>query len=316
MSKQMIFAVALYFFAAALLAGAREFRTHVDYATGSGPTSVATGDFNGDGNLDLVTASPSTNSVSVLMASGEGGFLAHMDYGTGTYPSSVTVGDFNRDGNIDIATANGTFYGDQTVSVLLGNGDGTFKMHVDYPTIGFYNTPLWAVTVGDVNADGILDLLTTEINGEVGYSYVSVLLGNGDGTFQSHRDYSAGLCPVAIAVGDFNKDGYTDLVTADSDQAVFFVHSVSVYLNQGDGTFPQYMDYNVGAGQYSVAVGDFDGDGYSDLVTANQADKAANTASVVLGNGDGSFQAYVQYATGGGPTQVAVADLNKFPAYR
>jgi hypothetical protein len=141
---------------------------------------------------------------------------------------------------------------DNTFSILIGNGDGTFQPRVDYATAKFPSQ----VAVGDFNGDGKPDLAVTD--GEGYYRNVSILMGNGDGTFQPPVDYGAGNQPFGIAVGDFNGDGKPDLVTSN-------FNTVSVLLGNGDSTFQKHVAYL--AGFASVAVGDFNSDGAPDLVT-------------------------------------------------
>ena len=219
-------------------------------------------------------------------------FREQVEYPTGQVPGSVVVADFNGDGKPDLANISS---GDNTVSVLLGNGDGTFQPHVDYAT-GDY--PVWEA-VSDFNGDGKPDLAVANDLGNT----VSVLLGNGDGTFQPHMDYATGDYAVAVAAGDFNGDGKSDLAVANAGD-----NSVSVLLGNGDGIFQPYADYPTGNSPQSVAVGDFNGDGKPDLAVANLNE---GTLSVLLGNGDGTFQAHVDYPTGV-PSRfvVTVGDFN------
>ena len=163
------------------------------YSVGINPNSVAVGDFNGDGKLDLAVANSFDNFVSVLLGKGDGTFQAAVNYGTGSGPLSVAVGDFNGDGKLDLVVTNAF---DNNVSVLLGNGDGTFQAAVNYGAGSAPNS----VAVGDFNGDGKLDLAVAN-NGS---NNLSVLLGNGDGTFQAAVNYSAGKGPYSVAVGDFN----------------------------------------------------------------------------------------------------------------
>ena len=321
------------------------FAPSVNYSTGLNPYSVAVGDFNGDGKADLAVTNYLTNNVSVLLGNGDGTFGTAVNYGAESNPQSVAVGDFDADGKADLAVAqifggvsvrlgngNGTFQaavnydagsgpsslavgdfnGDSkadlvvanafsnNVSVLLGNGDGTFQAAVNYNA----GTGLFSVAVGDFNGDGIADLALANypgVNNQPGVS-VSVLLGNGDGTFRTAVDYNAGTFTEFVAVGDFNGDGKADLAVANA-----LSDNVSVLLGNGDGTFQAAVNYGVGSGPTSVAVGDFDGDGKADLAVANEM---SNNLSVLFGNGDGTFQVAVNYSAGAFPLALAVGDFN------
>ena len=268
------------------------FGTYVSYPVGSDSYSVASGDFNGDGKKDIVTANNSTRDVSVLMGNGDGTLQPKIDsVSLADYLNSVAVGDFSGDGKMDLATAV-TF--SQKVGVLLGNGDGTFGPVAYYGTSGV----TWSVAVGDFNADGRLDLVTANDTNPS----VSVLLGNGDGTFQTKADFGTGNVPLSVAVCDVNGDGKQDLVTANNTG-----NSVSVLLGNGNGTFQTKTDLATGGGPRSVAVADVNGDGKQDLVTANNT---GNSVSVLLGNGNGTFQPKTDLAMGNGPYSVRVADFD------
>jgi hypothetical protein len=216
-------------------------------------------------------------------------FVYAGNYAVGDEPWFVAVGDFNGDGTPDLAAANRR---SGTVSVLLGNGDGTFQAGQTLSSGG--NAPL-SVAVADFNGDGKQDLAVAyTANREV-----VVFLGNGDGTFQAPTRYQL-RGSYSVAVGDFNGDGTPDLAVAENI-------TVSVLLGNGDGTFQAPVSYAVGDQPWSVAVGDFNGDGIPDLAVANAGD---GTASVLLGNGDGTFQAALNYAVGSDPRSVAVGDFN------
>jgi hypothetical protein len=278
------------------------FNAEVAYNTGFNPSSVAVGDFNGDGILDLAVANNNNNNVvSVLLGNGNGTFQADLQYATGNTPVSVALADFNGDGNLDIAVADQQ---GNAVSILLGDGKGAFATHVEYPTAAFPT----AVTVGDFNGDGKPDVAVSAGNGNT----ISVLWGNGDGTFQPQLNCGAGDIPYSVVAGDFNNDGKTDLAVANSG-----ANSVSVILNNGNETFQARTDYPAGLSPYSVSTADFNGDGFLDLAVANSncpsfPNCGPGTISILLGNGNGTFQAPSQYSTGTGtdPYSVAVGDFN------
>ena len=266
------------------------------FDAGSGPQSVAVGDFNGDGKPDLAVVNSYSNNVSILLGNGDGTFQIHVDYPTGAQPGSVAIGDFNGDGKLDLAVVNSY---SNNVSVLLGNGNGTFQPAVSYGT-GSGTGPAF-VAVGDFNHDGKLDLAVANSNS----SNVSVLLGNGDGTFQTAVNYDVGGAPTSIAVGDFNHDGKLDLAVANSNSTY-----VSVLLGNGDGTFQTAVNYDVGGAPTSIAVGDFNHDGKLDLAVAVPVPGPSTYVSVLLGNGDGTFQTAVNYNAPYAPDAVAVGDFN------
>jgi hypothetical protein len=268
------------------------FQPAQSYAAGSRASSVAVGDFNGDGHLDLAVANAASNDVSVLLGNGDGTFQPARNFSAGRYPQSVAVGDFNGDGLLDLVFSNGT--------LLLGNGDGTFQAPISLPVSGF------SVAVGDFNADGLLDLAVANFASR----NVSVLLGNGDGTFQAARIFSTGADPLSVAVADFDGDGHLDLVVTNftsPDRS-----TVSVLLGNGDGTFQAARNFSfAGSNPFSVAVGDFNGDGHLDLAVADAGyyDLGQNV-SVLLGNGDGTFQTARNFPAGSHPSSVAVGDFN------
>ena len=218
------------------------------------------------------------------------------DFPTGNAPVAVAAGDFNGDGRVDLAVVNQGLntQGLSTVSVLLGNGDGTFQPSVDFAT-GAQPT---AIAVGDFNGDGKLDLAVAN----QGDNTVSILLGKGDGTFQTHVDFATGAKPTAIAARDFNGDAKLDLAVVNQDG-----NSVSILLGKPDGTFQTHVDFAVGTKPAAIAVADFNGDSKLDLAVANQTD---NTVSILLGKGDGTFSAKTDFATGNAPAGLAAADFN------
>jgi hypothetical protein len=271
--------------AALLFAGsAPSFARATSYPTGRHPYSLAMGDLNGDGKLDLATANLLSDTVSVLL-NRDGRFQAKVDYRTGSGPSSVAIGDLNGDGKPDLATGN-----DGAVSVLANRGDGTFARHVELEARGA------GVAIGDLNGDGRPDLATA------GAYAVSVLLNRGGGSFEAEVDYRTGSGPASVAIGDLNGDGRPDLVTANGGD-----DTISVLFNASDGRFQAKHDYGVGIYPDSVALGDLNGDGKPDLVAANGDE---STVSVLLNRGEGRFSEGRYYRTGHWPEEVAIGDLN------
>jgi hypothetical protein len=219
-------------------------------------------------------------------------FLPPVNYPVGTAPLGITSADLNGDGIPDLVVANS---GDTTVSVLLGNGDGTFSPAVNY----FSGSAPDHIVVADFNGDGIPDLAVTN----AGDGTVSVLLGNGDGTFQPPAVYPVGPGAAGIAAGDFNRDGVLDLVVAN-----FASNTLSVLLGNGDGSFQEASTLTVGLHPRTVRVADLNGDGSPDLVCCNFD---SDTVSVLLGNGDGTFQDPVFYPVGHHPACLQCADFNR-----
>ncbi len=240
-------------------------------------------------------------------------------------PEVAIFGDFNNDGKLDMAVAVGVpTPGSNTVTVLLGNGDGTFQLPASYAPANFFAA--WILT-GDFNRDGNLDLAVV-ISGDGiagdGTGTVNILLGNGDGTFQPQQTYTVGNRPASIAMADFNGDGILDLAVLNSAD-----NNVTVLLGVGDGTFqleqncvalPVFQGahpegtlscvtatFAVGNGAVQIATADFNRDGKADLVVTNSAN---GTVGVLLGVGDGTFQNQVTYAVGRDDHGIVVADFN------
>jgi uncharacterized protein (TIGR03437 family) len=274
---------------------------------GTDAVIAAVADFNGDGKPDIVAvgyAGESGKNLSVILGKGAGTFgapISSLVEGEGTL-SAVAVADFNEDGKPDIVVANPL---NHNIGVLLGNGDGTFGPPTDYLTVADGR-----IVVADFNNDGNPDIAVAHMAS----SSVGILLGNGDGTFAPPHEYPTTNPPVYIVAGDLNGDGAVDLATANNN-------SLSLLVGNGDGTFasPAILAASpVFASPYQgLSVGDLNGDGILDLVTANPDTSAvgygATSLSVYLGHGDGTFAAPVVYlssGTSGTAVGMTIVDVN------
>ncbi|MCY2986427.1 MAG: FG-GAP-like repeat-containing protein [Planctomycetota bacterium] len=272
--------------------------TGVTFPVGINPHRLVSGQLNGDGHLDVVTANHSSSTVSVLLGNGDGTFQGKVDYATGSGPTDVVLADFNGDNRLDIATAD--YYGAK-VSVLLGNGDGTFQAKTDY-TVG--SVPYF-LTAADLDGDGKQDLAVANYSSNT----VSVLLntGAGTGTFWSPTTFSVGSNPTGIAAADFDGDGKQDLVVANLSSAF-----VSVLRNTGSGpgtvSFTR-SDVSVASSLRNVTAGDLNGDGRPEIVAVG--DSEGTNVYVLTNSGTGTFAAAAGYASGGsGLYQVVFSDLD------
>jgi len=297
---------------------------------GNGPNSVAIGDVNGDGKLDIVASDWCINNtvpcpsgaVAVLLGNGDGTFRAPTTYSSGgVYGTDVAIGDLNGDGKADIVVVNcGNAANNHCIGaggnagILFGNGDGTFQPVASMP-LGGGGFGAIAVAIADINADGKLDVIVAGdcTSGGCG----GVFLGNGNGTFQPEIAFgSAGLIAFSLAIGDVNGDGKLDAVIGNQCATpVCQTSTVGVSLGNGDGTFQPAVAYDSG-GIYpdGVAIADISGDGKPDLVVANSSTSTTinqGDVGVLIGNGDGTFLPVVAYpASEFGAAAIKVADMD------
>lgn len=277
------------------------FAAPVTYGTGAEPKNIALGDVNNDGKVDAVTANQGSNNVSVLLGNGNGTFGAKTDFAACAGAHEPTLARLNADANLDIACAG---WGASEIRVLLGNGNGTFQPATAYAA----GANPHSIVAGFFNADTSMDLAVAN-NGS---SNISVFLGNGNGTFQAAVNYGAGAGPHQIRAGDLNGDTRLDLVTVNNNS-----NNASVLLGNGNGTFQAAVNYGTGLTPKGVAIADVNADGKLDVLTANIRDNyptlvnpGGDSVSVLLGNGNGTFQAKTDYTVGQGSFAVAAGLLN------
>ena len=277
-----------------LNSGDGKYQEAVNYEVGNEPASVFSADLDGDNDEDLAIANYNSNNISILFNNGNGTFQTPMNYGVGSGPSSVFASDLDGDGDNDLAATN---YNSNTFSILENLGDGTFQFAANY-TVGYYPTSVYAC---DFDGDEDNDLSVS-----IGYDdKVAILKNNGDGTFQSPVNYAVGHVPFSVFASDLENDGDMDIavVNASSD-------NVSILKNNGDGTFLPKVNYYAGEGPISVFASDFDGDGYYDLAVATISNPITDSISILLNNGNGTFQIPVRYIVGQGSCSVFATDLD------
>jgi hypothetical protein len=320
---------------------APSFERH-DCNTIAGPQLFATGDFNGDGSIDIAVPGIYANAVQILLNDGTGAFNSAGIY-SNVGSHSVAVGDVNNDGNLDIITQidnGGPTPG--ALGVLLGDGTGGFAVQPNtYPVSGNAAT----IALGDFNEDGNIDaIIPDQITG----AGIALLLGNGDGSFQSTEYIGSGNFPGITTVSDLNGDGHQDIVASNNGSSGFFVvfgdgtgefslpdnyaadilgnvsagdldndgdsdlvagvgTGVSVYLNDGDGNFSFSETLAAMNGQHVTSVGDVNMDGNLDIVTSNTV---SDTVSLLLGNGDGTFDSALNYSVVHNAFGTAIQDVN------
>ena len=282
------------------------FSSAVNYSVGSNPQAVATADLNEDGRLDLVTSNATDNTISVRLGNGSGGFGAASHFDAWLNPdadhAAIAIADFTGDSDLDVVTVQ-QYSGTGLVSLLPGNGDGTFDQAV------YIGGGASAVVAGHFNADTKSDLAISWYDYDAFHALVQVYLSNGQGGFTYPTPYKlADGLETELAVGDINGDGKLDAVLVIEGSANGWA-----LIGKGDGTFiqpdPFYpwpgYEFPVGPGARDVALGDFTGDGKLDAVVAG-AD-----VTVMRGRGDGRFDPPISHSiSGNAHTGVATGDFN------
>ncbi len=266
------------------------FTNQPNVKTEATPAALVTGDFNGDGKIDLVVANYEANSISVFLNDGAGKWKTKTEYPVGQNPIFVTAGDLNQDEIPDLIVANNV---GSSISIFLGKGDGQFTTAneisgMDYPS---------SIALGDFNSDNKVDLVVANS----GSYLLSILHGNGNGTFSAPNNYYQGRYPVSVVAGDFNKDGADDFAVANSVS-----NSATIFWNYGADYFLP-VTFDVGIAPTAIVSGDFNADGWLDLVISNY-DSGSITA--LCNDHVGGFRAPITFAVGKNPIGLAVTDFN------
>jgi hypothetical protein len=293
------------------------------YALDAASISVLAADFNGDGRRDIAAltgrGSATAGSVAILLGNTDGTLQAAVNYPAGILPNAMTAFDFNGDGKLDLAIANrgdGSDPKTGTVSILLGNGNGTFRTGATYqiPPLNTSQMQPYTIVAADFDADGKTDVMVSAPHKQG----LTLLHGNGDGTFQvlaAKTGYALPYDPTFTAAGDLNKDGKPDLVTINLDG------TVSALINAGDGSFSTIRRYVAGNelanGVYAAGafVADFNDDGNLDIIVATGHPDALISnpmyVTVLFGKGDGSFYGAAAQESSPSVQAVAFGDFNK-----
>ncbi len=280
-----------------------------EYQVGSRPTSVATADLDGDGDLDVVTANFHEGTISVLLNNGDGTFADDVKYEAGFEPASIAIGDLDDDGDLDLVVSSGggaNFDGNLpgTVSVLLNPGDGTFANQ----TIHDLGILPFSVALGDLDGDDDLDMaIAVRQDDEATPNGVQIMFNSGNGTFVFGANIFAGDYPAFVVIGDLDDDEDLDLAVTSWTEEI-----VSVFLNNGGGRFANGVTYPAGIGPVGLAVGDLDDDGDLDLAAANLGPvfNPGTTVSILLNSGNATFAMPVPYGVGQAPSSVIITDLD------
>ena len=278
------------------------------FPAGKSPNDIAIADFDGDGKPDLAFANHDTHYVTVLIGDGRGAFRpapgSPVTVQSRPHPHGIAAADFDGDGHVDFAVES---WANDQVEVVFGAGGGRFR--TPGRLFGVGKMPYQKLRAGDVNGDGAPDIVTTNFEG----GSATVLLGDRKGGFREApgSPFPAGGSPFSVALADVDKDGHLDLVVANfSGQGGDTSRdAVNVLLGDGRGGFRPMKGspFAAGANPVRVAVGDVDGDGWPDVVTANMR---GGDVTVLLGDGRGSFRPGVGRSAGKEPYGVAVGDVD------
>jgi hypothetical protein len=274
---------------------------------GSNPRGIAAADFNGDGYPDIVVTNSGSNNVGLFLNNGSGGFGAETTYNTGFNPWAIAVGDFNNDGIPDIVIADNN--DNNIISVFLGQmGSGGFSFGQQFQYTVQQNGGITvegypvSVAVGDFYGDGNLHVAVAVQQAGQNLDNVTIMKGNGNGTFTEGMTYNTAPHPVTVTAANLNGDGYLDLAVVAGNGNI-----VTVFWGNGNGTFGGQVNAGTGDIPYAVAAADLTNNGTNDLIVTNSQ---GNSFSVIMNNGNNTFQSRLDYPAGPNAHSIVTADFN------
>ncbi|CAF0985813.1 unnamed protein product [Adineta ricciae] len=279
--------------------GNGSFAERIPYSVGIGPWSVAVNDFNSDRQMDIVVGNAGSNNISVLLGHGNGYFENQIMYSSGGFSSGLAVHDLNNDSHPDVVITNPS---NKCVSILLGQSNEVFVPQTTLTTAN--NSRPRALAIADFNNDNHSDIVVANS----GTNDIGIFIGHGDISFTNQSTYSTGpnSSPYSVAVGDFNRDSYVDIVVTN-----YGTDTIGIFLGRGGGNFTNQTTYstNVGSRPYSLSVIDFNNDTFLDIIVATYDD---NNQGIFLGYGDGTFDKFLVVGTdyGSHPFLVSFGDFN------
>ncbi|MFH2034984.1 MAG: FG-GAP-like repeat-containing protein, partial [Candidatus Zixiibacteriota bacterium] len=276
-----------------------EFEIIEEYATFNAPHDAVPVDYDNDGDMDIWVAclDDSEDNLSIYLNDGNGFFTPGSTYVVYDGTGSLAFADFNGDGFTDLVANKG-----KQVVLGYGNGDGTgYAGPVLSCWEGDPQSGVYQVITSDFNSDGHADIATCNAT----TTDISIILNNGDGTFEGAVQYPVANFPVSITYGDIDNDGDIDIAVANH-----FDDKITIHRNNGDGTFANYVEYITSQGPYSIKMADLNGDQYLDITCGHGSSVSTDTVTVMMNNGDGTFANYQTINVGNAPLKVNTGDMD------
>jgi hypothetical protein len=268
----------------------------VNYATGNGPQSIASGDFNEDGDMDAVVVNYLQGNLSVYFGNGDGTFENQVSIEGGSVPTEVEVADIDNDNNLDVIWCQNS---SAVLMVAKGNGNGTFQSVVASVVDNWLDSYRQQFVLVDLSEDGDLDVVVNDHDGD----RIVVMIGDGNGSFSASQTLTTGNQPLDVTIGDFNNDGNADIACGYAYTENF----ITVFMNNGSGTLNNGTNVTVGNPFYFyLEVGKFDNDNFNDILVAGLTE-----VHFLSGNNNGTFDPSVTYGMGGYASEIIAKDFDE-----